>query len=1598
MSVLTIDSSAINAKKTQFKNEGTKFNSNAYNTFKTGYISTCSDSTVQRMKSNLNTLYKAIENGYKEINNYWDNYLKDFDSLENSLKSFSASCSNATVNSYLSGMSDLLPQVPKKATSFVKIKNVNYKADEGNSTKSKTKSGLSSILEGIGIGANTVISGAKSGLTKVKNGIADAYSKVSNKANVVINKAKSGLTILKSGAKMAGNFVKNAVKAQIETDKIIISTTGSVLKHVGQGMINWGENLWCFLLKGGGGNPISAGLIRSYNNNMLQLGDIIISDSKTLKDFDFYIDLPFYSTANENNDYVNDMIKDIKGGDDLVDSFDTTKIAKKMEKTSLVKNDSVVASVGEGVGEAIPTIALAYLTGGGSLAMGAVGYATGSGEGYANALLDGATTNEAEISSNIKGALSGISWYIGGELNQTGVAKSIATKLGISATVAEKPITSSAIRVIGDALDGASTPFTDSISKLVYAKGYTDKDGNYKEFTKDDNVFDRYKKIFEENGGWKSVGVGAIIGGGLSGVNEAVDFSFKRGDYGVDFDTNKTKTNGNEGFDNTGKNTDGNYKNKTDGDTGKTNNKTNTDNNTKTDEKFKETKKVKSEGEIMAELREKLDRGEITKKEYHQRIKEIHPDEKIYAEEAAKKAKNVDNNVKNTDTTNAKQTNTKDVKTKYTDDSWDVSKKIVASDEKAVTKYKEVGDMTTKNDINTKVTKNINTTNDSKWTINNRQISPDQDIKIKDVEMNTDASVKEIDGGTTKTDYSNMSESELRQRIKDLEAERTKIDESIEKISNDTSTWHKDYEKMGKYIDLTDELNEAKAALAMKNSANNTPKLGTDKPNVFLEKKPDPTPLLDGGGALSTGATAAKIIGDNIDDVNVNVDKSFNKPIKMKELEEFYNQFPAQRRGVNQDIIGLTMEKNPSRTIDYINQVKKTFPDLSDADALKLLENMNRNKSGLCSYAASLNTTLVTIGESIPDFKKKFGYDFSRTTAGGYKVLNDDLMLIDLYCYLNENLVKDGKYVGGSEKNFNYLMESKYTVNESDIADWLKTKGIDAKIDVKTIKNNFMDLPEDFSLSTEVKKELSDGNQVLIMVNTSDANKLVLHMDEVGINGEKINIDQSLFGGGHFLTVIGMKDSDTFIVQTWGKKYDVKVSDLEKVMTGAFSVDTNISNPLKTQPNNEIFGFFKKKKTDVDIFAKRPPTHTEVYRDLKIMSDSADGLQRLKNYVDQLDRKGSQTFRSAYFLSKIRESGAIITNICDPNEAFFNTSTRVVHLGDNVINNNQIETIFHELGHKVDNMNYYYEQGKTIVNYSLRDISKDTINNGFEKFRKDYNTYYNKLWSDIYVNDSFKNRITKETNERYYSLYDKYDKKVYNEIEKNVKFELLDTILRESGYSTISDIFDALKQGEVHDKYKMPGHGKKYYDPNKGGYSFSTEIIANFSSLYNSNKTDMLDNYLPSSFREKITNGYEDLIDISHTKVTLDSYKFYNSNLPKQILAYLSDGNINHIESGSSAKAAIQSMSKTELMKYITSQESYASILDYAKEITDKKYGNGNFVKNLTSYLSTKNSNLLTRDNNIRDYISYLSPDQIRIWLKRDRANSTKFYKPGDLD
>ena len=101
MSELIYNKESVSTYKTNFNTEKDDFSTDAYSTFKNSYLSTCSESLVAKMASNLNDKYSTIENGYSNISVFWDDYDEANDSLETSIENFSASCSNETVNGYL---------------------------------------------------------------------------------------------------------------------------------------------------------------------------------------------------------------------------------------------------------------------------------------------------------------------------------------------------------------------------------------------------------------------------------------------------------------------------------------------------------------------------------------------------------------------------------------------------------------------------------------------------------------------------------------------------------------------------------------------------------------------------------------------------------------------------------------------------------------------------------------------------------------------------------------------------------------------------------------------------------------------------------------------------------------------------------------------------------------------------------------------------------------------------------------------------------------------------------------------------------------------------------------------------------------------------------------------------------------------------------------------------------------------------------------------------------------------------------------------------------------------------------------------------------
>lgn len=101
MSELIYNKESVSTYKTNFISEKDKFSNTVYNNFKNSYLGTCSEDIITKMKTSLDTNYTNLEKSYANIKSFWDDYDTANDTLETSIESFTASCSEDAVNAYL---------------------------------------------------------------------------------------------------------------------------------------------------------------------------------------------------------------------------------------------------------------------------------------------------------------------------------------------------------------------------------------------------------------------------------------------------------------------------------------------------------------------------------------------------------------------------------------------------------------------------------------------------------------------------------------------------------------------------------------------------------------------------------------------------------------------------------------------------------------------------------------------------------------------------------------------------------------------------------------------------------------------------------------------------------------------------------------------------------------------------------------------------------------------------------------------------------------------------------------------------------------------------------------------------------------------------------------------------------------------------------------------------------------------------------------------------------------------------------------------------------------------------------------------------------
>lgn len=163
-----------------------------------------------------------------------------------------------------------------------------------------------------------------------------------------------------------------------------------------------------------------------------------------------------------------------------------------------------------------------FTTKSGAALLGAVGAAAGTGKNTQNAWADGAGLGEGLAYGVAMGAYEGLQFYGGARINMIEVGGSKLLTAGTHVAL--------------DTVDGASAGFVDPALKMIYTPNeqnqeqilyYVNYDENGNKIdnkTWDELTFgQKYKAMFEYNGGWKTVATNAAIAGALSTITEIPD-------------------------------------------------------------------------------------------------------------------------------------------------------------------------------------------------------------------------------------------------------------------------------------------------------------------------------------------------------------------------------------------------------------------------------------------------------------------------------------------------------------------------------------------------------------------------------------------------------------------------------------------------------------------------------------------------------------------------------------------------------------------------------------------------------------------------------------------------------------------------------------------------------------------------------------------------------------------------------------------------------------------------------------------------------------------------------------------------------------------
>lgn len=527
-----INISTLQNQKNNFENEMSNFKHSTYTTFRSSYISSSSDNTVSVIKSKLSEIYKSIDNGYNKIYSWWNYYLQDIEGVEEAIcNDGRGSIAENLVRNSVEKLEQLTDYVVELQT--FEIEKMGALEFAVNATLQAATDGIEALGDRLTSAVTTIFSneGLRNLFQNIEQDIIETKAIIEEKAihlwnsvsvqweNVIlpglINAATTVADVLKRVGCTVGTFVVSLVEGIVQFGEALVDLVailGTGIASIFTGIAD-GYQAVKGLITGEEWSSITKSM---WNNGTMKF----VSTQHATSWFDSFYETKVGSVL-KTNAYFFDQTRSIGSGIGYIAGVVVLTIAT-------FGVGGVVASGGT---VSVSTAAAATST----TQMAITATAAGIGKGTQTAWSEGAELSEGLTAGILTGLWEGLQFFVGGKI---GGLKVFGTD-GVLKSAASGKFTTKFLngfaRIVLDGADSGVEGFAMPAINAIYKDGYYDENNNYIKFTDSDNIVERYRKLFDDNGGWSTVGTNAAVGLGGSFLGEIFDLNkfFRKSDESI---------------------------------------------------------------------------------------------------------------------------------------------------------------------------------------------------------------------------------------------------------------------------------------------------------------------------------------------------------------------------------------------------------------------------------------------------------------------------------------------------------------------------------------------------------------------------------------------------------------------------------------------------------------------------------------------------------------------------------------------------------------------------------------------------------------------------------------------------------------------------------------------------------------------------------------------------------------------------------------------------------------------------------------------------------------------------------------------------------